>query len=146
MIVGLGVDACDVGRIRAALEGPAGSRFAARVFTPEERAYCEARRRRRFESYAARFAAKEAVMKAIGTGWGSGVRWRDIEVVVVPRRPPALALRGAVAALARRRGVARWFLSLTHTDTVAVACVVAETDVTSGAEAGSGRRRPTDRR
>src|SRR5438094_771006 len=81
MIVGLGVDVCDVARIRRALEGRAGGRFQARVFTAAEQAYCEARRRGRFASYAARFAAKEAAMKALGTGWAEGVGWRDFEVV-----------------------------------------------------------------
>src|SRR5438094_1683369 len=81
MIVGLGVDVCDVARIRRALEGRAGGRFQARVFTAAEQAYCEARRRGRFASYAARFAAKEAAMKALGTGWAQGVCWRDVEVV-----------------------------------------------------------------
>src|SRR5436309_2347002 len=76
MIVGLGVDVCDVARIRRALEGRAGARFQARVFTAAEQAYCEARRRGRFASYAARFAAKEAAMKALGTGWAQGVGWR----------------------------------------------------------------------
>ena len=100
MIIGLGVDVCDVARIRRALEGRAGARFQARVFTAAERAYCEARRRGRFASYAARFAAKEAAMKALGTGWAQGVGWRDFEVVRARGAPPRLVLHGRAAALA----------------------------------------------
>src|SRR3989449_4165565 len=107
MIVGLGVDVCDVARIRRALEGRAGARFQTRVFTAAEQAYCEARRRGRFASYAARFAAKEAAMKALGTGWAQGVAWRDFEVVRARGAPPRLVLHGRAAALARRRGIVR---------------------------------------
>src|SRR5437867_8820024 len=107
MIVGLGVDVCDVARIRRALEGRAGGRFQARVFTAAEQAYCEARRRGRFASYAARFAAKEAAMKALGTGWAEGVGWRDFEVVRARGGPPRLVLHGRAAALARPRGMPR---------------------------------------
>ena len=80
MIAGIGVDVCEVDRIRRALEASHGARFRDRVFTDAEQAYCEGRRRGRFESYAARFAAKEAAMKVLGTGWGRGVGWRDVEV------------------------------------------------------------------
>src|SRR5262249_56185686 len=81
MIAGLGVDVCEVARIQRALEAPTGERFRMRVFTPGEQAYCEARRRGRFASYAARFAAKEAAMKALGTGWADGVAWRDFQLI-----------------------------------------------------------------
>lgn len=127
MIAGLGIDVCDVARIRRALEAPSGARFRARVFTPGEQAYCEARKRARFESYAARFAAKEAAMKALGTGWGEGVVWHDVEVVRAGDGPPALRLHGAAAALARARRMDRWHVSLSHTAGVAIAWVVAET-------------------
>ena len=121
MIVGLGVDVCDVARIRRALAGRAGARFQARVFTPAEQAYCEARRRGRFASYAVRFAAKEAAMKALGTGWAGGVGWRDFEVVRARGAPPRLVLHGRAAALARGRGMVRWLLALTHTGESALA-------------------------
>src|SRR5439155_722436 len=88
VIVAIGVDVCDVARIRRALEGPTGARFRARVFTAAEQAYCEARGRARFASYAARFAAKEAAMKALGTGWSAGVSWQDFEVVRADGEPP----------------------------------------------------------
>jgi len=156
MIVGLGVDVCDVARIRRALAGRAGARFQARVFTPAEQAYGEARRRCRFASYAVRFAAKEAAMKALGTGWAGGVGWRDFEVVRARGAPPRLVLHGRAAALARGRGMVRWLLALTHTAESALASVVVEDGVSGapgaargarrGAGGGSGRRRPRGRR
>src|SRR2546430_15697566 len=112
MIVGLGVDVCDVARIRRALEGRAGGRFQARVFTAAEQAYCEQRRRGRFASYAARFAAKEAAMKALGTGWADGIRWQDLEVVPPPNGPPSLVLHGRAPALPRRLGTPPWARAL----------------------------------
>ena len=127
MIAATGVDLCDVDRMRRALRGRAGERLRARVFTADEQAYCEARGRARYQSYAARFAAKEAAMKALGTGWGEGVGWCDVEVVRGADGPPRLRLHGAAARLARRRRLRRWHLSLSHTDTCAVAWVVVET-------------------
>lgn len=159
MIVGLGIDVCDVARMRRALAGSAGARFRARVFTDAEQAYCEARKQGRFASYAARFAAKEAAMKALGTGWGDGVGWRDFEVVRAGDGCPALALHGRAAVLARRRGIARWLVALSHDGGAAVASVVAEAGPRvrgragsavgrsrRGGAAGSGRRRPRARR
>jgi len=134
VVVGLGVDVCDIARIRRALERPTGERFKARIFTPGERAYCEQRRRGRFASYAVRFAAKEAAMKALGTGWADGIRWQDVEVVRPPNGPPALVLHGRAAAIARRRGIRRWLLALSHGDASAVASVIAE-------DTATGRRR-----
>jgi holo-[acyl-carrier protein] synthase len=155
VIVGLGVDLCEVARIRRALEAANGARFRARVFTPGEQAYCEARRRGRFASYAARFAAKEAAMKALGTGWAHGIGWRDFEVVRAADGPPTLVLHGRAAAVARRRGMVRWLLALSHDGSGAVASVVVEgirgTGAAAGARrraaaAGSARRRPRARR
>src|SRR2546430_15530291 len=121
MIVGLGVDVCDVARIRRALEGRAGGRFQARVFTAAEQAYCEARRRGRFASYAARFAAKEAAMKALGTGWSQGVGWHDFEVVRTTGEAPPLVLRGRAAERAPRRGMTRRPPALSRTPEDALA-------------------------
>ena len=158
MIVGLGVDLCDVERVRRALEGPSGARFRDRVFTPAEQEYCEARKRGRFASYAARFAAKEAAMKALGTGWGWGVAWRDFEVLPAEDGPPCLVLHGEAAKLAARRGLVRWLVALSHTDAGAVASVVVESGAPvrarhavaaarrRAAGAGSGPRRPRGRR
>jgi len=142
MIVGVGVDVCDVARIRRALEAKTGARFRSRVFTPTERAYCEARRRGRFASYAARFAAKEAAMKALGTGWSQGVGWLDFEVVRPAGEAPQLVLHGRAAELARSRGMTHWLLALSHTAENALASVVVEDDgVREAAARGRARRR-----
>ena len=132
-IAGIGVDLCEIARVERALGAPHGARFRARVFTDAEQAYCEGRRRGRFESYAARFAAKEAVMKVLGTGWSRGVGWRDVEVVRERGSPPALRLHGKAAAIARRLGVAHWLLTLTHGRSTAIAWVLAERGRVSGA-------------
>jgi holo-[acyl-carrier protein] synthase len=126
MIGGIGVDACELARMQRALAGPAGARFRARVFTAGEQAYCEARGRGRVESYAARFAAKEAAMKALGTGWGQGVGFLDVEVRRDGDDAPRLFLHGAAARLARRRRLGRWHVALTHTRSTAIAWVLAE--------------------
>lgn len=100
MIVGLGHDVCDVGRIRGTL-ARFGERFTRRVFTAVERGRCD-RRRARAEGYARRFAAKEACAKALGTGIRQGVRWRDLEVRNLPGGQPTLRLSGPAAARLRR--------------------------------------------
>jgi holo-[acyl-carrier protein] synthase len=159
VIVAIGVDVCDVGRIRRALEASTGARFRARVFTLAEQAYCEARGRARFASYAARFAAKEAAMKALGTGWSAGVTWQDFEVVRAEGQAPRLVLHGRAAELAHQRRMIRWLVALSHERTGAVASVVVEdgpgVTATAGATAarrrrgaggGSGRPRPRARR
>ncbi|MFN8624700.1 MAG: holo-ACP synthase [Candidatus Binatia bacterium] len=125
MIVGVGIDIVAVARIREALERVrTGARFRARVFTPEEVAYC-GRRRNAHESYAARFAAKEATMKALGRGFGEGLAWRDIEVVRATGAP-SIRLVGDALIRAQALGVSRLHLSLTHEGDLAVACVIAE--------------------
>jgi holo-[acyl-carrier protein] synthase len=124
MIVGTGVDIAEVARIRAAIERY-GSRFVERVYTPAEIAYVE-RKANRWERYAARFAAKEAGMKAIGTGWRHGVRWHDFEVVNLPTGKPTLQFHGVAAEFARRMGVTNVVLSLTHTAEVALAHLILE--------------------
>ena len=97
-----------------------------RVFTDGEQRYCDSRGRGRGQSYAARFAAKEAVMKALRVGWGRDAAWHEIEVVRARGAAPHLVLSGSAAATARRLGIARWSLSLTHAANLAVAFVVAE--------------------
>lgn len=121
---GVGVDLCDVDRMRRSLERTPGLRL--RVFTEDERAYCDARRDPA-ERYAARFAAKEAVLKALRVGLGA-CPLRDIEVARSVDGAPSVVLHGAAAELAADRGVARWHLSLTHTAHVAGAVVVAVGD------------------
>jgi holo-[acyl-carrier protein] synthase len=124
VIVGAGVDLAEVPRIRASVER-FGERFTGRIFTPFEIAYVE-RKANRYERYAARFAAKEAGMKAIGTGWRRGVTWRDFEVANLPSGKPTLRLYGAAAEFARRLNVRNISLSLTHTKEYGMAHVILE--------------------
>ena len=124
MIVGTGIDLAEVSRVRASIER-FGHRFISRVYTPAEIAYVE-RKANRFERYAARFAAKEAGMKAIGTGWRRGVRWQDFEVVNLPSGKPTLQFHGAAAEFARRLGVRNIALSLTHTAELGMAHLILE--------------------
>lgn len=124
MIVGLGTDLAEVSRIRRAIERH-GNRFLERVYTPGEIDYVE-RKANRWERYAARFAAKEAGMKAIGTGWRHGVRWRDFEVANLAGGRPTLRLTGVAAVVAERLEVKAVSLSLTHTSELAMAVVVLE--------------------
>jgi holo-[acyl-carrier protein] synthase len=124
VIVGIGTDLAEVDRIRAAIERH-GRRFIERIYTPAEIAYVE-RRVNRYERFAARFAAKEAGMKAIGTGWRRGVRWRDFEVANLPSGRPTLRLHGVAARFAGELGVRNISLSLTHTAVQAMAIVILE--------------------
>jgi holo-[acyl-carrier protein] synthase len=124
MIVGSGVDIAEVPRIRASIER-FGDRFLHRVYTDGEISYCE-RKASRFESYAARFAAKEAGMKALGTGWSRGVRWRDIEVVRQKGQRPTIQFHGQAAVIATRLGTKNIALSITHTSEQALAHVILE--------------------
>ena len=126
-IAGTGIDVIEVDRIERALTRPAtGERFRTRVFTPGEVRYCESRGRPRFQSYAARFAAKEATMKALGTGWNRNVGWSEIEVVRERGKPPTIALSGKAASFARRKQITGFHLSITHTAREAIAHVIAE--------------------
>lgn len=119
-----GIDAIEPARIAATLERW-GERFLERVFTPAERAAC----RDRPASLAARFAAKEAVAKTLGTGVGpSAIAWREIEVLANTRGRPVLVLHGAAAARAAALGLRHWSLSLTHLAGVALALAVASQD------------------
>jgi len=124
MILGTGVDIAEVPRIRESIERY-GERFLRRIFTDGEIRYCESKARR-FESYAARFAAKEAGMKALGTGWSHGVRWCDIEVVRPKGQRPTIQFHGEAAAVAARLGATNIALSLTHTAGQALAHVILE--------------------
>ena len=124
MILGTGVDLAEVGRIRSAI-GRYGHRFIDRIYTPAEIAYVE-RKANRFERYAGRFAAKEAGMKAIGTGWRRGVRWQDFEVANLPSGRPTLKLYGEAARIAADLGVKAISLSITHTADLGMAHVILE--------------------
>jgi holo-[acyl-carrier protein] synthase len=124
LIVGTGIDIAEVARVRQAVERH-GRRFVERIFTPSEIAYVE-RKANRYERYAARFAAKEAGMKAIGTGWRQGVRWQDFEVVNLPSGRPTLRLHGVAEQVAARIGARAVSLSLTHTAEQGMAFVILE--------------------
>jgi len=117
-----GVDLVEVARITEMLDRH-GERFLERCFTPAERAYSMGRARRT-EHLAARFAAKEAVLKALGTGWRSGIAWTDVEVVVEPSGAPGVALAGRAAEVAAQRGVTGWLLSLSHAGGFAMASAI----------------------
>jgi len=112
MIVGTGVDLAEVPRIRASIER-FGARFIERIYTPAEIAYVE-RKANRWERYAARFAAKEAGMKAIGTGWRHGVRWQDFEVANLPSGKPTLRLHGVARAWLKTGRPQRFAIAHTH--------------------------------
>ena len=124
MIVGIGIDVAEVKRIRAVIESQ-GERFLRRVFTRDEVAYCE-QFKNKYERYAGRFAAKEAGMKALGTGWSRGVRWVDVEVVCHRGERPTLELKGAARKIADGLGVKHVALSITHTVEQAIAQVIFE--------------------
>jgi holo-[acyl-carrier protein] synthase len=124
MVRGIGVDLVEVARIKGTLEKH-GERFAARVFTEAEAAYCRGQAVPEVH-FAARFAAKEAAFKVLGTGWGAGVRWRDVEVLRDPRGAPLLSLGGAARDRALALGIDRLHVSLTHSAAHAIATVVAE--------------------
>jgi holo-[acyl-carrier protein] synthase len=121
LIVGSGIDVVEIARVERALARH-GHRFEQRVFHPSELAGCRDRSRRA-PFLAQRFAAKEALMKAVGTGWAQGVRWVDIEVVA-GAEGFGIELYGEVAAVARRRGVARIHLGLGRSRSLALAAVI----------------------
>jgi holo-[acyl-carrier protein] synthase len=125
MVVGLGTDITDVPRIARSIER-FGDRFLARVYTPGEIAYCRARNKTSAQSFAARFAAKEAGAKALGTGISRGVNWLELEVTRAPGQAPQLRLSGRAAARAQQLGVTQISLSLTHTADTALAVVIME--------------------
>ncbi len=124
MVIGLGIDLLEVERMRRALDAH-GERLESRVFTDAERQQC-AHRRDRVQALSARFAAKEACLKALGTGWGQGLSLRQIEVVRGDRGKPELRLSGAAAQRARRFGVKTIHVSLTHQPGTAGAVVLLE--------------------
>ena len=123
-IVGHGIDLTEVARVAELLERH-GDRFALRCFTPGELAYARRRPKRCAEHLAARFAAKEAALKALGTGRRGGICWTDVETLRGPQGEPTLRVAGVAAEIAAARGITAWHVSLTHTATLAAASVVA---------------------
>ncbi|HXY16537.1 MAG TPA: holo-[acyl-carrier-protein] synthase [Terriglobales bacterium] len=124
MIVGTGIDIAEVPRIAKSI-ARFGDRFLHRVFTAGEIRYCDSKANR-VERYAARFAAKEAAMKAIGTGWNLGVAWRDVEVSRTPGGRPTIIFHGKAAEFANRLGAKHVALSISHTEQIAIAQVMLE--------------------
>lgn len=124
MIVGTGIDITEIQRVATA-HTRYGQRFLDRIYTPAEQAYC-LRKRNSAESFAARFAAKEAAAKALGTGISHGVNWLEIEITREPAGRPGLRFNGRALQFAQRLGVVRASLSLTHTDSIAMASVILE--------------------
>ena len=124
MIVGTGIDIAEVPRIRQSIER-FGDRFLQRIFTAGEMRYCDSKANR-VERYAARFAAKEAAMKALGTGWNHGVRWRDCEVTRQPGGRPTMSFHGRAGEFATKLGVTNIALSISHTVEQAIAQVILE--------------------
>jgi holo-[acyl-carrier protein] synthase len=124
MIIGSGIDLVEIARVHASVER-FGQRFLDRIFTPSEQAYC-LRKRKSAESFAARFAAKEAGAKALGTGISRGVHWLEIEVGREPSGRPTLHFHGRAAQVASRLGVVHVSVSLTHGADLAMATVIVE--------------------
>jgi holo-[acyl-carrier protein] synthase len=124
MIVGTGIDIAEVERIEQTI-ARFGGRFKERIFTADEIRYCESKANKA-ERYAARFAAKEAGMKAIGTGWSHGVRWQDIEVRRLPGGRPTVVFQGRAGEIFAKLGGVRAHLSITHTKESAMAYVIIE--------------------
>jgi holo-[acyl-carrier protein] synthase len=125
-IIGIGADLVEISRFSEAGE-KYGGRFFRRLFTTKEIAYCESRGRPS-EHYAARFAAKEAALKALGLGWSGGVTWVDVEVIRGEQGPPTIKFKGIAKKRAEVLGVRRSFLSLSHSRNLAQASVVLEGD------------------
>ncbi len=131
MILGIGIDLVEVGRIERALLK--GDRFTRRLYTAGEIAYCT-RHKEPARHFAARFAAKEAGMKALGTGWSNGVGWRDFEVRLDPRGRPLLTITGRAAELAKAMGTTHSVVSLAHDGGMATAVVIFEGEAGPAAE------------
>lgn len=142
-VIGSGIDLVEVGRIEE-MVARHGRRFLDRCFTPDEQAYCDDAPRRRFEHYAARFAAKEAALKVIGTGWRDGIAWTDLEVVREPSGRPKLVVRGRCAEIAAEQGIATWHVSLSHTRTLAIASALGCGRSSSPTPVASARNRSPD--
>ena len=122
-IIGHGVDIVEKARIDHMLTEH-GERFLNRCFTAEEQRYADGNARRRMEHLAGRFAAKEAILKVLGTGWSGGIAWTDAEVVREPSGRPTVRLHGRCAEIADALGITEWWLSISHIETHAVASAI----------------------
>lgn len=124
--IGIGTDIAEIDRIEAMAVKHAES-FLTRVYTPDERAYCETKKQSA-QHWAGRWAAKEAVLKALGTGWSEGIAWTDVEVRTSPEGKPSIRLSGGAKKYADSLGITDVLISISHCDTYAVAfaCAVGE--------------------
>jgi holo-[acyl-carrier protein] synthase len=122
-IIGHGIDLVETARIRQ-LHEQHGRHFLDRIFTLAEQEYCSANPKRYFEHLAGRFAAKEAVLKVLGTGWRGGISWTDIEISKNASGQPGVVLSGECAKIARKLGITQWQLSLSHIETHATASAI----------------------
>lgn len=123
-IVGHGVDIVDSNRIARMLETHS-DRFLTRCYTEAERAYCQANPARQLEHLAGRFAAKEAILKVLGTGWSGGIAWTDAEIVRSASGMPGVVLHGRCIDVAQRLGITDWWLSISHIRTHSIASAIA---------------------
>jgi holo-[acyl-carrier protein] synthase len=122
-IVGHGIVIVETARIRRMHEEH-GQRFLDRCYTPAEQTYCARNTKRYFEHLAGRFAAKEAVLKVLGTGWRGGIAWTDIEILPEPSGQPKITLSGECLRIASEQGIARWHVSISHIETHATASAI----------------------
>ena len=122
-VLGHGIDIVETARIRRSV-GEHGRRFLDRVYTPAEQAYCARNHKRYFEHLSGRFAAKEAVLKVLGTGWRGGIAWTDIEILPEPSGQPRVTLTGECLRIATSLGISRWHISISHIETHATASAI----------------------
>ena len=122
-IVGHGIDIVETSRIKQLVDEH-GQRFLDRCFTPAEQAYCAKNPKRYHEHLAGRFAAKEAVLKVLGTGWRGGIAWTDVEVTKEASGQPKIVLTGESLRIATAQGIARWHISISHIETHATASAI----------------------
>jgi holo-[acyl-carrier protein] synthase len=122
-IVGHGIDIVETSRIRRLVEEH-GQRFLDRCYTGPEQSYCLRNQKRQVEHLAGRFAAKEAVLKVLGTGWRGNIAWTDIEILPEPSGQPKIRLSGECERIARRLGITQWHVSISHIATHATASAI----------------------
>ncbi|HTL29929.1 MAG TPA: holo-ACP synthase [Tepidisphaeraceae bacterium] len=122
-ILGHGIDIVETDRIRKLVDDH-GQRFLDRCFTQKEQAYCARNPKRYFEHLAGRFAAKEAILKVIGTGWRGGIAWTDIEILPEPSGQPKITLTGETQRIAEQIGIFHWHISISHIETHATASAI----------------------
>src|SRR4051812_41036252 len=122
-ILGHGIDIVETSRIGRLVEEH-GQRFLDRCYTPREQAYCARSPKRYLEHLAGRFAAKEAILKVIGTGWRGGIAWTDIEILPEPSGQPKVQLTGECLRIATALGISRWHVSISHIETHGTASAI----------------------